>query len=354
MSVLVVGLSHQAAPVAVLETRGRAAPTTCRKLLDELHRAETISEVLLLSTCNRIEVYADVARFHPARGRDQPRAGPARRPRGRRPGRAPLRPLRRGGGRAHVLGRRPGWTRWSSASRRSSASCGPRTRCGTEPGRRRLGAARPRPDRAAGRQAGAHRDRHRPGRRVDRVGRARPGASAVLGALAGRRALIVGAGSMGALAGGHAAPPRATRDLVVANRSPSAPSGWPTTSAAGPSRWTTLPAAIADGRRPGHRSPAPPGWSSRRRDRRRGPAVRSSCSTSRCPATSTRPSASLPGVTYVDLDALRADGAIGQRRRGAARPAAIVADELRRLPRRRSSSWRSRRPSPRCGRGPTR
>ena len=37
-----------------------------RKVLDELHRAETISEVLLLSTCNRIEVYADVARFHPA------------------------------------------------------------------------------------------------------------------------------------------------------------------------------------------------------------------------------------------------------------------------------------------------
>src|SRR5207249_5014919 len=36
------------------------------KMLHELHRAETVSEVLLLSTCNRVEVYADVARFHPA------------------------------------------------------------------------------------------------------------------------------------------------------------------------------------------------------------------------------------------------------------------------------------------------
>ena len=35
-------------------------------MLDELHRSEAISEVMVLSTCNRIEIYADVARFHPA------------------------------------------------------------------------------------------------------------------------------------------------------------------------------------------------------------------------------------------------------------------------------------------------
>lgn len=65
MSVLVVGLSHRTAPVSLLERV--AVPTDeLSKALDELHRAETISEVLLLSTCNRIEVYADVARFHPA------------------------------------------------------------------------------------------------------------------------------------------------------------------------------------------------------------------------------------------------------------------------------------------------
>ena len=65
MSVVVVGLSHRTAPVSVLE-RAAVPAEDLRKVLDELHRAETISEVLLLSTCNRIEVYADVARFHPA------------------------------------------------------------------------------------------------------------------------------------------------------------------------------------------------------------------------------------------------------------------------------------------------
>ena len=65
MSVLVVGLSHQTAPVSLLE-RVAVPADELPKALDELSRAETISEVLLLSTCNRIEVYADVARFHPA------------------------------------------------------------------------------------------------------------------------------------------------------------------------------------------------------------------------------------------------------------------------------------------------
>ncbi len=65
MSVLVVGLSHRTAPVGLLE-RASVPTEELSKTLDELHRAETISEVLLLSTCNRVEVYADVARFHPA------------------------------------------------------------------------------------------------------------------------------------------------------------------------------------------------------------------------------------------------------------------------------------------------
>jgi glutamyl-tRNA reductase len=65
VSVLVVGLSHRTAPVSVLE-RAAVPNDDIRKTLEELHRAETISEVLLLATCNRVEVYADVARFHPA------------------------------------------------------------------------------------------------------------------------------------------------------------------------------------------------------------------------------------------------------------------------------------------------
>jgi glutamyl-tRNA reductase len=65
MSVLVVGLSHRTAPVALLE-KAVVAADDLRKTVEELQQTETISEVLLLSTCNRVEVYADVARFHPA------------------------------------------------------------------------------------------------------------------------------------------------------------------------------------------------------------------------------------------------------------------------------------------------
>jgi len=65
MTLLVVGLSHHSAPVSVLEQA--SVPTSrLEKVIDELHRGESISEVMLLSTCNRVEVYADVARFHPA------------------------------------------------------------------------------------------------------------------------------------------------------------------------------------------------------------------------------------------------------------------------------------------------
>lgn len=65
MSVLVVGLSYKSAPVAVLESAS-VSTDDVPKLLDELRTAPAISEVLVLSTCNRIEIYADVARFHPA------------------------------------------------------------------------------------------------------------------------------------------------------------------------------------------------------------------------------------------------------------------------------------------------
>ncbi|UQX88872.1 glutamyl-tRNA reductase [Jatrophihabitans telluris] len=65
MSLLVVGLSHHSAPVPVLE-RASISAESMSKVLDELHRSESVSEVMALSTCNRIEVYADVARFHPA------------------------------------------------------------------------------------------------------------------------------------------------------------------------------------------------------------------------------------------------------------------------------------------------
>ena len=63
MSVLVVGLSHRSAPVDVLE-RVAVGADDVPKLLDELVRRAHVSEVTLLSTCNRVEVYAVVDAFH--------------------------------------------------------------------------------------------------------------------------------------------------------------------------------------------------------------------------------------------------------------------------------------------------
>ena len=65
MTVLTVGLSHRSAPVPVLE-RVSVPATDVPKLLEEVAGSESVSEVMILSTCNRIEIYADVSRFHPA------------------------------------------------------------------------------------------------------------------------------------------------------------------------------------------------------------------------------------------------------------------------------------------------
>ncbi len=65
MTLLTVGLSHRTAPVPVLEQLSIPA-ADIPKLLEELVSAESISEVMILSTCNRVEIYADVSRFHPA------------------------------------------------------------------------------------------------------------------------------------------------------------------------------------------------------------------------------------------------------------------------------------------------
>jgi len=63
VTVLVVGLSHRSAPVQVLE-RAAVGAVEVPKLLDELLRGTHVSEAVLLSTCNRIEVYAVVDAFH--------------------------------------------------------------------------------------------------------------------------------------------------------------------------------------------------------------------------------------------------------------------------------------------------
>ncbi|MFC8596211.1 glutamyl-tRNA reductase [Streptomyces atroolivaceus] len=63
MSLLVVGLSHRSAPVSVLERASLAAEARTKLLQDTL-AAEPATEATVLSTCNRIELYADVDKFH--------------------------------------------------------------------------------------------------------------------------------------------------------------------------------------------------------------------------------------------------------------------------------------------------
>jgi glutamyl-tRNA reductase len=63
MSVLVVGLSHKSAPVATLE-RAAVSGDTLGKLLRDVAHLPDIAEAFVISTCNRVEVYAEVDRFH--------------------------------------------------------------------------------------------------------------------------------------------------------------------------------------------------------------------------------------------------------------------------------------------------
>ena len=57
------GLSHHSAPVALLE-RAAVAAQEVPAVLDEMTRGRHVSEAMLLSTCNRVEVYAVVDAFH--------------------------------------------------------------------------------------------------------------------------------------------------------------------------------------------------------------------------------------------------------------------------------------------------
>jgi len=63
MSLLAVGVSHQTAPVALLE-QFAFAPDDRVKALHELVAGDHVSEALVLATCNRIEVFAEVEKFH--------------------------------------------------------------------------------------------------------------------------------------------------------------------------------------------------------------------------------------------------------------------------------------------------
>jgi glutamyl-tRNA reductase len=63
MSVLVVGLNHRTAPVSLLE-RAAVQPAELGEALTTLLGGRHVAECAVVSTCNRVEVYAAVSSFH--------------------------------------------------------------------------------------------------------------------------------------------------------------------------------------------------------------------------------------------------------------------------------------------------
>jgi glutamyl-tRNA reductase len=65
VSVVVLGLSHRSAPIALLEAVA-LDPARAAALAIAVRNGENVNETLVLATCNRVEVYADVLTFHGA------------------------------------------------------------------------------------------------------------------------------------------------------------------------------------------------------------------------------------------------------------------------------------------------
>ena len=196
----IVGLSHKTAPIEVRERVAFAEDALRGVAARAASTVPGVGEAMIVSTCNRVELYAGV---DDADALEALRALPRRRARAAvEPARAPLRARRRGGAAPPVPRGRRRSTRWWSASRRSSARsrrptpsrstparsgrcCSGRCRA---PSRWPSGCA-PRPTwRAARRRS----------RRRRSIWRAQ-----IFGELDGRHVLVVGAGKMGDLSARH-------------------------------------------------------------------------------------------------------------------------------------------------------
>jgi glutamyl-tRNA reductase len=65
VSLLIIGLSHRTAPIPLLE-QVALPPDQVTKLLGDAVGTEHVNEAIAVATCNRLEIYADVAKFHGA------------------------------------------------------------------------------------------------------------------------------------------------------------------------------------------------------------------------------------------------------------------------------------------------
>ena len=234
-----------------------------------------------------------------------------------------------------------------------------RRRAARRPGRRRRRPAavgRAAPAGPAGRQAGARRDRHRPGR-------ARPWSRPACDAAPSRwsarwprpAVLVVGAGAMGGLAVADRAPRAGVAELAVVNRTATA--GRPARRVGAGGRGADLaelPSALADADVVVACTGASGTWSTSPRP---SGAQAAACRTARwststwpCPATSTPRSPTLPGVTLVDLERARPAPRRRRRRRGARPGPGPGRRGGRGVPGRAARRGRSPRPWSRCAR----
>lgn len=65
VSILLVGLSHHSAPVTLLESVA-ISESERDGLTEQLIAGENVDEAMIVTTCNRVEVYSAVEAFHPA------------------------------------------------------------------------------------------------------------------------------------------------------------------------------------------------------------------------------------------------------------------------------------------------
>ena len=239
MSLLVVGLSHRSAPVSVLE-RAALTEDAQAKLLQDTLAAEPATEAAVLATCNRIELYADVDKFHAGVAELSTLLAAAQRRRPRRAHPAPLRALRGprrpppvlGGLRPGLDGRRRGADPRPDQGRpRASArSCTPPAGCSTTCSSRRCGSAsaptaRPASTGPASRWSPSAWTSS-PAPPAPARGQAGPGRRRRLDVLAGRR---------------HPGARRGRRDSSSPTAPPSAPSGSPPRSPGGHARRARSP-----------------------------------------------------------------------------------------------------------------
>ncbi len=214
MTLLVLGISHRSAPVAVLDALA-LTPDDADRLAADLCATDSVSEAIVLATCNRVEVYADVARFHPAVA-------------------SVVDVLAKATGADRAILLEHSYLHFDSAAvaHLFAVACGLDSMVVGEPqilGQVRTALARGQETGTAGRELnGTVQAALRVGKRVhsdtgiDRCGVslvsvALDAAAEVVGDLSSRRVLIVGAGSMGALAGATLSG-RGAGEVVVANR----------------------------------------------------------------------------------------------------------------------------------------